>query len=102
MTKLNGSLRLRPTRIGFLVSPTNMGAIRKVMQVCSCMWGGCFNPIIPVTAELPAEWKAPPFDDPSPVVLTRGYLDFFEPDVFVECEHDLATLAGLAETTLEY
>jgi hypothetical protein len=43
MTTLYGSLRLRPTRIGFLVSPTNMAALRRVMQVCTCLWGGAYK-----------------------------------------------------------
>ena len=48
--------------------------------------GGIFNPIIPVATDVPEEWKNLPFDNPRASELTRGYLDFFEPDVFVECE----------------
>ncbi len=66
------------------------------------MWGGAFNPIIPVAAEVPAPWKSPPFDDPTGAELTRGYLDFFEPDVFVECESGIAAQADLGDATLDY
>ena len=59
MATISASLRLRPTRIGFLVSPTDMEAVRKIFRVCSCLWGGDYNPIIPVCDELPKEWNDP-------------------------------------------
>src|SRR5713226_5118577 len=102
MTTLNGSLRLRPTRLGFLVAPTNMPETRRIMQVCSCLWGGIYNPIIPVCNELPDKWRKPPFRDPTGEELAKGYVDFFEPDVFVESEPGLASLAGVADIVLSY
>lgn len=102
MTTIYGSVRLRPTRIGFLVSPTNMGQVRRIMQVCTCLWGGPFNPIIPVCKETPEAWSEHPFPNPTGPELTRGYLDFFEPDFFVESETGLAARAGLADLKLTY
>jgi hypothetical protein len=101
MTTLYGSLRLRPTRIGFLVSPTNMAEIRRIMQACSCLWGGLYNPIIPVCDEIPEQWRKPPFDKTTAVELTKGYLDFFEPDVFVESESGLAARAQIENMDLD-
>jgi hypothetical protein len=72
MTTLYGSLRLRPTRIGFLVSPTNMAQIRRIMQVCSCLWGGAYNAIIPVCDDIPEQWRRLPFDNPTGGELTRA------------------------------
>ena len=92
-----GSIRLRPTRIGFLVSPTNVGEVRRIMQVCTCLWGGAFNPIIPVYEETPEPWSEHPFPSLAGPEVTRGYLDFFEPDLFVESETGLA--AQLASRT---
>jgi hypothetical protein len=83
MTKLFASLRLRPTRIGFLVRPDDLVGIRQVMQVCTCLWGGIYNPIIPVCATLPDAWRHPHFREITGPELARGYIRFFEPDVFV-------------------
>jgi hypothetical protein len=102
MTTLNGSLRLRSTRIGFLVAPTNMPEVRRIMQVCSSLWGGAYNPIIPVCDELPDKWLQPPFRNPTAEELAKGYLNFFEPDVLVESEPGLAARAGIRDGGLNY
>ena len=101
MTTLSASLRLRPTRIGFLVSPTDMEAIRRFMQLSTCLWGGFYNPIIPVSSTIPDVWKAPHLPDPNGLRLAKGYLDFFEPDVFVEAQSGLAAQVGLADTEID-
>ena len=97
MPPLYGTLRLRPTRIGFLVHPSqqSLSTVREVMRLCCCLWGGSFNPIIPVMKVLPAGWKEKPYQRLSGAALTDGYLRFFEPDVFVETEEGLAETAGI-------
>jgi len=102
MATVTGSLRLRPTRIGFLVAPTKMADVRKVIQVCSCLWGGAYNPIIPVCTELPEPWTDRHFKSPSALEFARGYLNFFEPDVFVEAEQGFASRLGLGDLRLSY
>jgi hypothetical protein len=99
MPRLYGSLRLRPTRIGFLVRPSqqSLNTVRQVMRLCYCLWGGYFNPIIPVTKALPAVWKEEPYQRLTGTDLTDGYLHFFEPDVFVEAEEGLAERAGIKD-----
>lgn len=57
MTTLSASLRLRPTRIGFLVDPSDAEALRRVFQVCTGLWGGTYNPIIPVCSTIPDCWR---------------------------------------------
>ncbi len=91
MTVLSATLRLRPTRIGFLVDPMDMAAVRQVMQICTCLWGGVYNPIIPVCASIPESWKSPPLRDPTGTQLANGYIDFFEPDIYVEAAPGLST-----------
>jgi hypothetical protein len=100
MKQLSGSLRLRPTRIGFLVDPTDMESLRQVFQVCTCLWGGMFNPIIPVCRTIPEAWADPPFRVPTPSEFAAGYLDFFEPDAYVEARPGLAEQIGLTPTDL--
>ena len=99
MPSLNADQRLRPTRIGFLVRPSNLPNLRKVFQICSCLWGGMYNPIIPVSRSLPAVWRRGPYKRPSGYHLARGYIRFFEPDVFVETEPGLAQSVGIADDT---
>lgn len=60
--------------------------------------GGVYNPIIPVFRKPPKEWKAEPFERLSGLSIARGYLKFFEPDVFVEAEKGLLELVGLTAT----
>ena len=101
MTTLSATLRLRPTRIGFLVDPTDMAAVRQIMQVCACLWGGIYNPIIPVCTSIPEPWKSPPFRDPTGIALANGYIDFFEPDVYVEAASGLSANLNIKGAELE-
>jgi hypothetical protein len=78
-----------------------MEAVRRIMQLSTCLWGGFYNPIIPVSSTIPNVWKTPHFPDPSGLRLAKGYLDFFEPDVFVEAESGLAAQVGLADTEID-
>ena len=102
MTTLSASLRLRPTRIGFLVDPDDAELLQRVFQVCTCLWGGTFNPVIPVCRAVPVSWQDNPFPTPSPADLARGYVNFFEPDVFVETKEGLAASIGLAQSKLDF
>ena len=95
MRTISGSLHLRPTRIGFLVDPTDRGAVTRIFQLCACLWGGPFNPVIPVCETIPDAWTDPRFAPPSPAALARGYIEFFEPDVFVEARPGLAAQIGM-------
>ena len=95
---LTGYLKLRPTRIGFLVRPSNLRDLRSIFQLCSCLWGGMYNPIIPVSRSIPAAWRRSPHKRPAGRDLALGYVRFFEPDVFVETEPGLAQSIGIADT----
>ena len=97
MPSLNADLKLRPTRIGFLVRPSDLPNLRKVFQICSCLWGGMYNPIIPVSRSLPAAWRRDHNRGPSGHQLALGYIRFFEPDVFVETKPGLAQSVGVAD-----
>jgi hypothetical protein len=99
MPTLHASLRLRPTRIGFLVRPDDCSTVRMIMRYCTCLWGGSYNPIIPVAQSLPTAWEAP-FSRISGPDLARGYVDFFEPDVYVESAAGLSAIAGIEDSRL--
>ena len=61
-----------------------------------------FNPIIPVCSAIPEAWTDPPFPPPTATELAEGYIEFFEPDVFVEARSGLAEQVGLAWTELDF
>ena len=85
MSDISAEIQLRPTRIGFLVRPTDVASVRAIMRACACLWGGIYNPIIPVFTRPPKEWKTDDGRFKGPAIA-RGYVRFFEPDVYVETE----------------
>lgn len=95
MLDLSVDVKLRPTRIGLLVKPKDKKSVRRFMQICTCLWGGMYNPMIPVFRKGPAEWRSEPWERVRGYSIAKGYLEFFEPDVLVEAETGLSRLAGL-------
>ena len=65
------------------------------MRYCAAVWGGIYNPIIPVFRNPPKAWASEPFDRVRGIRVAKGYLRFFEPDVYVEAEKGLLELVGL-------
>lgn len=94
-----GSVVLRPTRIAFMVRPNqeSHAKVREFIRACTCLWGGMFNPIIPVSNVLPAAWRQGHFREITGRGLADAYVRFFEPDVFVEAEPGLAKEAGISD-----
>lgn len=90
------NIRLRPIRIGFLVKPYDIRSIRQIMRINTCLWGGLHNPIIPIFRTTPKEWKCDKHEYLTGYEIAKGYIRFFEPDVYVEAEEGLLEKAGLA------
>ncbi|MET3912834.1 hypothetical protein ABID59_007207 [Bradyrhizobium sp. S3.3.6] len=101
MPDLSAEIQLRPTRMGFLVHPTDISSVRKIMRMCTCLWGGLFNPIIPIFDRPPGEWKSP-YERLKGSAIAKGYVRFFEPDVYVEAEAGLLERAGLGALRQEH
>jgi hypothetical protein len=95
MPDISAEIQLRPTRIGFLVRPTDLTSVRAIMRACACLWGGTYNPIIPVFKRPPKEWKPEIYKRFKGPAIAKGYARFFEPDVYVETEAGLLEEAGL-------
>lgn len=57
MPDLSATITLRPTRFGLLTAPTAMLTVKAFMRANACLWGGQFNPIIPVFRIAPKEWR---------------------------------------------
>jgi hypothetical protein len=95
MVEINANIRLRPIRIGFLVRPNDLASVQEVMRYCAAVWGGVYNPFIPVFSKPPKSWASDPFDRVRGIGVAKGYIRFFEPDVYVEAEKGLLELVGL-------
>ncbi|HEX2858768.1 MAG TPA: hypothetical protein VHP58_00980 [Alphaproteobacteria bacterium] len=65
------------------------------MRINACLWGGAYNPIIPVFKTTPKAWKTIYSSRTKGVEVAQGYIRFFEPDVFVEAEAGLLEEIGL-------
>ena len=48
MSTLSIKLRYRPLRLGWCVATDDMAALRKAAKYSFTMWGGRYNPIIPL------------------------------------------------------
>jgi hypothetical protein len=92
MPTIRATARLRPLRIGFLVDPSDLPSILQVIRINTCLWGGLFNPIIPVFEETPQRWLEGSLM--RGLDFAKGYLRFFEPDVVVEARDGMAASLG--------
>jgi len=95
MTELNATIYLRPTHIGFLVRPNDLASIKRIAAASTCVWGGILNPMIPVFRTQPLEWQRDDIERAQGIEITKGYIRFFEPDVYVETKAGLLEKAGL-------
>ena len=96
-----GSVTLRPIRLGFLVPPDDFALVRRVVRLCSCLWGGRYNPMIPFFEDVRPRWIAPYQRAEGPDVA-RGYIDFFEPDVLVEAKAGMAARLGWSDREVHF
>lgn len=87
MDPVSLDMRLRPLRIGFLVDPNDPDAVRRVVRLAACLWGGTACPLIPVMDDIPEPWRLHAGTHAgvrTAADVTHAFLRFFEPDVFVE------------------
>ncbi len=90
MNNIRVDIRLRPIRFGFLVRPDDKEKVLEIFRINTCLWGGIFNPIIPLFESVPFWLEEEGFRFENPKQIIRDYLDFFEPDFLVEAEEGLA------------
>ncbi len=79
------NIKLRPIKIAFLVDPKNKKSVLEAIKINSFLWGGMYNPVIPVLKKIPAAWtksdRLITFRN-SAKNITLGYIDNFDPDYF--------------------
>lgn len=82
-------LKARPLRLAFLVDPRNSDSIREAIQINSTLWGGAYNPIIPMYKKMPPAWEDKPLRAPKAEAVIKGYIDAFDPDLLVQCAREI-------------
>jgi hypothetical protein len=78
------TVKCRPLRLAFLIPP-DKSALRRAIQVNSTLWGGTYNPIIPLYAQSPKAWKEYPGQKIAMKDRVAGYIRAFDPDILVDC-----------------
>lgn len=81
--------KLRPLRLAFLVSPYDKKAIRRAIQLNTLLWGGIYNPLIPIYGKAPGSWKDGPLAAPAAEKILAGYIEAFDPDYIVKLHSDI-------------
>jgi hypothetical protein len=90
MNNIRVDIRLRPIRFGFLVRPDDAESMLEIFRINTCLWGGKFNPIIPIFESVPSWLEDEGFHFENSKQMINDYLDFFEPDFLIEAEEGLA------------
>jgi hypothetical protein len=80
-------VKSRPLRLAFLLPPER-APLLKAIQATSSLWGGTFNPLIPIYARAPKAWKEYPRQRISAQSRVLGYIRAFDPDFLVNCTTD--------------
>jgi len=77
-------ISLRPVRFAFLVPLADKKAIREAIQLSTFLWGGIYNPIVPVFKRLPKRWHGRwRRRSQGWRAIVQGYLDNYDPDIVV-------------------
>ena len=75
------SQKLRPLKIAFLVEPNSSTALLRAIQSNTFLWGGQFNPIIPVFLKTPEFWQDRFTRNLHAKEVIEGTLDAYDPDL---------------------
>jgi hypothetical protein len=81
----------RPLRYGFLVDPTDPSSVRQAIQAASTLWGASSGVLIPLFKRKPNGWNETAFRVGSVEQIVRGYIQAFDPDIFVLCTKSTPT-----------
>ena len=100
-----GQIRVtsRPIKFAALVDPSDRDALLHAIRINTFLWGGTYNPIIPVFQQTPADWPLIKIKPITPEEIVRGYIRFFDPDLLVACgkvADDASKLANAGRTVL--
>lgn len=81
MSSIN--IKLRPVRLAFLVDLYDKISLLEAIKINTFLWGGVYNPIIPVFKHVPNIWEDRHLKHSNSQDILNGYLDAFDPDFIV-------------------
>ncbi|OGM29424.1 hypothetical protein A2801_02290 [Candidatus Woesebacteria bacterium RIFCSPHIGHO2_01_FULL_41_10] len=85
MAKGNLNITLRPIKIAFLVDISDTKAILEAISINSILWGGIYNPVIPVFDRKPKILSQDVlFKHEKNDSILKGYINAFDPDFVVQ------------------
>lgn len=76
------NITLRPVRLAFLVDPADRSGVFEAIQLNTFLWGGMFNPIVPVFRRTPKILRER-FQRHSATDISEGLIQAFDPDYIV-------------------
>jgi hypothetical protein len=90
------SITSRPIKLAFLVDYNDKAKLKAAIQINSFIWGGAYNPIIPVYKRMPQLFKDEPIK-PSigGLEITKGYIEAFDADYYINYSSATAQELGL-------
>jgi len=84
-----------------LVDPSDGDALMQAITLNTFLWGGTYNPIIPVFQQVPGNWSHFPLPPVTRDEIYSGYVRFFDPDILVVCgEIDKATIPASGRSVI--
>lgn len=84
MANGNIDITLRPLRFAFLVPPDDKKALLEAININTLLWGGIYNPIIPIYDSVPEIWRDKYFREEKIDKILSGYIEAFDPDIIVK------------------
>jgi len=94
---------IRPIRFGLLVQPNQRQQLENAINLNTNLWGGVFNPIIPVYHRAPPTWNERPYSRYSAKEIVHNYIKAFEPDYLVKMSSEIDDPVGFEkERILEF
>lgn len=82
-------IKTRPLKLAHIVDPNNTKQTREAIRLSSTLWGGDYFPILPLYKRMPVTWREEPLRTPTAKSVMLGYIDSFDPDVFVQHSQEL-------------
>ena len=79
-------LKSRPIRLAFLIDPQNPDTIREAIRLNTSLWGGRYNPIIPIFENtVTPGWRRDRQRGFKGKDLLQRFINVFDPDYLVQC-----------------
>jgi len=85
----NINIKVRPIKLAFLVCPNDTKQILESIRINTTLWGGTYNPIIPIYKRIPKVWVDKPLKSPSVKTIILGYIKAYDPDILVQISDDI-------------